>query len=405
MTTLSRKFRFTQRELDRLPPCPADVKSKSYECSDADVIGLRIAVNKAGRKFWFWRYSFEGRKRAARIGEYPATDLATARKRASEMRAMLDLGKDVQAEKDWLKKMPTFQEFAENEYMPLSKMTKRSHKDDIHRIKHLMKHLAHRKLGKISTREVQGIINGLAKTHSHATANLVLALISRMMKLATIWGIIEKNPCYGIQKFKLRPMPVKTLKPAEIARLFQALDEDVHYYGAQAIKLMLLTGLRRNEALRAKWSQIDFDNGIMHLPETKAGKHQHVVISTEARAVLDNLRSKGKSQWLFPGKCRDDEIPVFAVDACMRRSLARAALPPMRVHDCRHVYASLLAQHGVSLYVIQSCLRHQSPQMTMVYAHLCDDARRDANRVIDRLVGQAVSEATAEPVVQMSEGA
>src|SRR5574343_107643 len=151
MTTLSRKFRFTQRELDRLPPCPADAKSKSYECSDADVIGLRIAVNKAGRKFWFWRYTFE--------------------------------------------------EFAENEYMPLSKMTKRSHKDDIHRIKHLMKHLAHRKLGEITTREVQGIINGLAKTYSHATANLVLALISRMMKLATIWGIIDRNPCFGITKF------------------------------------------------------------------------------------------------------------------------------------------------------------------------------------------------------------
>lgn len=76
----------------------------------------------------------------------------------------------------------------------------------------------------------------------------------------------------------------------------------------------------------------------------------------------------------------------------------------MRVHDCRHVYASLLAQNGVSLYVIQSCLRHQSPQMTMVYAHLCDDARRDANRVIDRLVGQAVSDASVESPIATSQG-
>lgn len=77
----------------------------------------------------------------------------------------------------------------------------------------------------------------------------------------------------------------------------------------------------------------------------------------------------------------------------------------MRVHDCRHVYASLLAQNGVSLYVIQSCLRHQSPQMTMVYAHLCDDSRRDANRVIDRLVGQALLEASGEPAITLSNDA
>ncbi len=397
MTTLSRKFRFTQRELDRLPPCPADAKSKSYEVSDTEVTGLRLAIGRNGRKHWFYRYSFEGRKRAAKIGEYPATDLSVARKRANEMRAILDLGKDVQAEKDELKKMPSFKEFAVNEYLPHSKITKRSHKDDLHRIKHLLPHLAHKKLSEITTRDIQAIISNLTKTHSHATANLVLALVARMLKLATVWGIIEKNPCYGIAKFKLRPMPVKMLKPVEIARLFQALDADEHYYGAQALKLMLLTGLRRNEALRAKWEQIDFDNGIMHLPFTKAGKAQHIVINSEARNVLENLLSRGKHQWLFPGKNRSGDTPVWGVDECLRRCLAVAGLEKMRVHDCRHVYASLLAQNGVSLYVIQSCLRHQDPKMTMIYAHLCDDSRRQANLVIDRLVGQAISANAIHP--------
>lgn len=397
MASLSRKFRFTQRELDRLPPCPADAKSKSYECCDAEVTGLRIAVSKNGRKHWFFRYSFDGRKRAARIGEYPATDLLAARKRANEMRAMLDAGKDVQADIDERRKMPTFREFAINEYLPTARETKRSYKEDVCRLKHLLPHLGHKKLNEITTRDVQGIINNLAKTRAHGTCNRVLSLIARMLKLATIWGIIEKNPCYGIAKFKERPAPVKMLKPAEIARLFQVLDQDRHYYGAQAIKLMLLTGLRRNEALRAKWSQVDFDNGVMHLPFTKSGKSQHIVINSEARAVLENLRSRGVSQWLFPGKGKEDDIPVWAVDATLHRALEIAGLPPMRIHDCRHVYASLLAQSGVSLYVIQSCLRHADPKMTMIYAHLCDDARRQANSVIDRLMGEAQLAANQSP--------
>lgn len=393
MATRSRKFRFTRRELDRLPPCPVDANSKSYECSDSEVTGLRISINKAGRKFWFFRYNFEGRKRAAKIGEYPATDLDGARRRAYEMRAMLDKGRDVQSEKDDLKKMPTFQEFALNEYMPLSKQTKRSHKADIHRLKHLMPHFARKKLSEISTRDVQAVISRLADSHSHATANLVLALIARMLKLATIWGIIEKNPCVGIAKFKLQPMPVKMLKPAEIARLFQVLDEDAHYFGARALKFMLLTGLRRNEALRAKWPQVDLERGLMYLPFPKSGKAQHIVLNDEAKAILESLPSRTTSQWLFPGKNHIGDTPVWSVDACLRRSLAKAGLERMRVHDLRHVYASLLAQNGVSLYVIQSCLRHQDPKMTMVYAHLCDDSRRDANRVIGRLVGQAIIEA------------
>jgi len=109
-----------------------------------------------------------------------------------------------------------------------------------------------------------------------------------------------------------------------------------------------------------------------------------------------------KHQWLFPGKNRSGDTPVWGVDECLRRSLAVAGLEKMRVHDCRHVYASLLAQNGVSLYVIQSCLRHQDPKMTMIYAHLCDDSRRQANLVIDRLVGQAIS-ANAIPPEALTE--
>ena len=78
-----------------------------------------------------------------------------------------------------------------------------------------------------------------------------------MLKLATIWGIIEKNPCYGIAKFREQRSRERFLTSDEIARLFQAMEGDSHIYGVAGIKFLLLTGLRRNEGLRAKWGQVD----------------------------------------------------------------------------------------------------------------------------------------------------
>ncbi|WP_348696459.1 tyrosine-type recombinase/integrase [Duganella fentianensis] len=392
MVTLARKFRFTQRDLDRLPPCPAESASKAYEVSDTDVTGLRLSVTKGGRKFWFWRYTFDGRKRAAKIGEYPATDLAAARKRASEMRSMLDQGKDAQASRDELKAMPSFTEFTEREYMPMARQTKRSHKDDAHRLKnHLLPRFGHKKLSEITTREIQAFIGEVAKSRSPATANRILSLLARMLKLATIWGIIEKNPCYGIAKFREQRTRERFLTRDEIARLFQAMEGDRHSYGVAGIKFLLLTGLRRNEALRAKWEQVDLGRGLMHLPQTKSGKSRHIVLSAHARMLLEELPSRGHSQWIFPGKNLADDLPVYNIDKCLQRLLEKAGIERMRVHDLRHTYASVMAQNGVSLFVIQSALGHSSPMMTMRYAHLCDTALRDATNVVGNVVSAALS--------------
>lgn len=393
MATLARKFRFTQRDLDRLPSCPPDAVSKAYEVSDTEVTGLRLSITKGGRKFWFWRYTFEGRKRAARIGEYPAIDLAAARKRAGEMRAMLDMGKDPQGAQDELKAMPSFAEFAEREYMPMARQTKRSHKEDAHRLRnHLIPRFGPKKLSEISTREVQALIGEIAKSRSPATANRILSLIARMLKLATIWGIIEKNPCYGIVKFREQRARERFLNSDEISRLFQAMEGDGHRYGVAAIKFLLLTGLRRNEALRAKWEQVDFGRGLMHLPQTKSGKTRHIVLSAQALMLLKELPSNGESQWIFPGKGLKDERPVYNINKCLLRLLERAGIERMRVHDLRHTYASVMAQNGVSLFVIQSALGHSSPMMTMRYAHLCDSALRDATNVVGNVVSTAIGD-------------
>lgn len=388
MSSHDKKFRFTNRAIEQLPICPANGVSKSVEYSDSEVIGLRISINKSGRRFWFWRYTYQGVKRAAKIGEFPALDVAAARRRALDLRAQLDLGQDPQASKDHYKSMPTLAEFAEREYMPLARQTKRSHADDASRLKHhLLPRFGQRKLCDLTTREIQGFIAELAKSHAPATANRILSLLARMLKLATVWQIIDRNPCQGIAKFREARARERFLSNDEIARLYRAMALDKNTVAVSAIQLLLLTGLRRNEALKAKWHQVDLDRQLMHLPETKAGKPRNVVLSAQAVVLLAGLPSRNSSEWLFPGRFGDR--PLDNLDKCLRRLLLSAGIAAMRVHDFRHTHASILANNGVSLFVIQRSLGHSSPLMSQRYSHLCDSAVREAGDVVGNVVSQA----------------
>ena len=94
------KFRFTNRTLQQLPPLAADSPSRSAEYSDTEVIGLRILVNIQSRKYFYFRFVFDGQKRAAKIGEFPALEVQDARKLGLEMRAKLVRGLSPVADHD-----------------------------------------------------------------------------------------------------------------------------------------------------------------------------------------------------------------------------------------------------------------------------------------------------------------
>lgn len=75
---MKRQFKFTKKGIDALPPCPVDSASKELEFSDTEVTGLRLQVNRLGRKFFLFRYQINGRKRAMKVGGY-TTGLALIR--------------------------------------------------------------------------------------------------------------------------------------------------------------------------------------------------------------------------------------------------------------------------------------------------------------------------------------
>lgn len=391
------RFAFTHRSLQKLPSCPANSASTNAEYSDTEVVGLKLQVSKTGRKTFFFRYTTaERQKRAAKLGEFPALDVTEARKAALEMRALVDRGIDPQAGRDALAAMPTLRQFGEDSYMPEARSRKVSHKDDACRLRvHVYPALGDKKLSEIATRDVQQLLARVAEKASKATANRVHSLVARMFKLAVVWGVIERNPCYGLSKFREEKRAERFLTPDEIVRFQMALAEDKNTVAASALRLLLLTGLRRNEVVKARWEQVDLEAGLLHLPKTKTGA-RYAVLNSAAKELVASLPSRGLEPWLFPGA--KPGKPLENPTKLMERALKRASLEPMRIHDLRHTFAATCVNSGASLYEVQKLLGHSSPTMTQRYAHLASDTIRRASEAMAVVAAGAAAPAGAVAV-------
>jgi len=217
-------------------------------------------------------------------------------------------------------------------------------------------------------------------TRAPIHANRALAALSRMFSLAMRWGLRADNPCKGIernQEHKRR----RYLSANELTRLIKALDAYSDQQSADIIRLLLLTGARRGEALQARWDDIDLEAGVWSKPgaTTKQRTEHRVPLNDAAVRLLLDLRERGpvKTEWVFPtanGGHRSDVKDAWAT-LCRTAKISGA-----RVHDLRHTFASVLASSGLSLPIIGQLLGHTTPTATARYSHLIDDVLKAATQ-------------------------
>jgi len=379
-----KKFSFSKRSLAALSHVG---QSKGTEYSDTQVVGLKIEVYPSGRKTWFFRYTFDGRKSAIRIGEYPAIDLDEARSTALQHRAEVDRGFNPSEARRIKRDELTFKEYAESAYLPHALSRKRSAKDDVAKLRlHIYAVFGDKKLSAITRQELMTYHEKIKQTHSPAYANRHLALIRRMLNLAVEWGHATVNPAQGIKLFKEDNHHETFLDKDEAKRVIVAMANDRNSVASAALKVMLLTGVRRQEALSARWDNVNLEAAVWLLPHTKAGKPRHVQLSEAAQHVFRELHNmKLDSPFVFPG--RNPEKPLADPRKALRRILNAAGIDrPFRIHDTRHTFASLLAASGIPLYTIQKLLGHAQISPTQRYSHLADETLRDGVETIGQMI-------------------
>ena len=141
-----------------------------------------------------------------------------------------------------------------------------------------------------------------------------------------------------------------------------------HHIGpvyAPWVRLAILTGLRRGEQLKLTWQDIDFEQGLICLPKTKAGGVQYVPLNDEAKAILRQLcdaqLERGRvSEWVFAkNPLRPIRAASFYRNVFMP-AVRAAGLQGVTWHTLRHTFASRLAMRGHNPNTIADLLRHSS---------------------------------------------
>ena len=355
---------------------------------DTDVPGLGLRITANGSKSFILKTRIGGGRSAPikkpTLGKAGDLTLDQARAMARDWKVMAADGVDPTRHKDEAGR--TVSDLCA-EYLEVHAPRKRSATDDHAKInQHIKPRIGRKLLKDVAYTDIERLHRSMKKTPY--AANRTLALLSKMFSLAVKWEWLDRNPAKGIERY-VEEKRERFLKPDEIQRLSQALIDyvDVAQRPSQAqksvdaIRLLMLTGARRSEALSATWDMFDFDAGVWIKPSshTKQKKVHRVPLSPPALQLLQEIKYRvNGSDYLFPSRSSSKHPHLMELKKAWAKICELAGLEDVRIHDLRHTFASILASGGASLPLIGALLGHTQVQTTQRYAHLMDDPLRVA---------------------------
>ena len=351
---------------------------------DSEQPGFGVRVYPSGAKHYVAQTRARGSAKRLTVGRHGVITPEEGRRRAALIIARIKAGEEPVPEPLAAKRAdePTvaglaaryLREYAEERCKPGTVRAYRQRAE-----KRIVPALGKLPIGRVRREDVRELHYAMRATP--AMANRTLDLLSRMFNMAESWGLLPEgsNPCRGQVKYRERPRE-RFLTAAEFRRLGRALDEAegdgaVPAHAAAAMRLLMLTGCRKNEILTLRWEEVDLEALELHLPDTKTGART-VPLSPEAARVLAGIPRAGGNPWVIRGRKQGERLCFIDRHWCLVRE--RADLKDVRLHDCRHSFASRALALGESLPVIGKLLGHAHVETTARYAHLARDSMHEA---------------------------
>jgi integrase len=391
--------RLSNKFVAGLPP------SEMWWDDDPRATGFGVRTYPGGGKSFFIDYRLDGRQRRITIGPFPRWSAEAARERAKELRRLIDRGHDPAGAKRERRTAPTVQDLIDRyvqDHLPKKSTDKIRVNDENKMLAEIGKHLGrHTKVIDVHGGDIAQMHRRISESVGRGgkprrvRANRILTVCSKMFSLALLARAGETlpwrnaalgNPCKGIERNPEEGRE-RFFSGAELAAISDALA-DYHGVAADCVRLVMLTGCRPSEAMRAQWSEFDEQPGYWIKPSahTKQRKPHKLPLSPAAIELVDGLRAKrGSSSWVFRGEKPGERLAaLWHVWHFVRE---RAGLGQgSRLYDLRHTFASVGAGGGLSLPIIGRLLGHTQSRTTQRYAHLSDDPLREAAEKITTVI-------------------
>ena len=366
---------------------PAGVTDKIFFDDDLPRFGVRVRAG--GSRTWVVQYGIGGRERKLPLGPVTALDPGKARSLAKDVLARVRLGEDplalkheavARARETFGAHLPRYLAFKRASLRPRSYAQVE---------RHLTMHarpLHNRPLASLAgdRRAVTALLGKIAEGSGPVEANMVRSSLSACCTWLLREGLLDANPIVATNKAPQARARMRVLTDAELKAIWNALDDD--RYGA-IVKLLALTGLRREEVGGLRWSEVDLDREIIRLPAERCkNKRPHdVPLSAPALTILRARSRTGEA--------------VFAPFGSWTRGKARldrklaGAVAPWTLHDLRRTVSPIMHDRlDIAPHVVEAVLGHYGGHRAGVagtynYAAYTDQKRVALDKWADLLMG------------------
>ncbi|MGP8291554.1 tyrosine-type recombinase/integrase [Vreelandella zhanjiangensis] len=368
----------TDTKLRNLKP-----RDKLYKVNDRD--GLYVAVTPAGSISFRYNYSINGRQETITFGRYGVggITLAEARERLGEAKRMVADGKSPAKEKARdkarVKGAETFGAWAEK-WLRGYQMADSTR--DMRRsvyTRELETKFGNQKLTEITHEDLRALTDAIVERGAPATAVHAREIVLQVYRWATERGQKVENPAdlvrpASIARFEPRD---RTLMPEEIRIMYQYMGRIGTSPSIRAaVKLLLLTMVRKSELTNATWSEINFSEALWTIPkERMKRRNPHLVfLSRQAMDILIALKTfSGGSEYVLPSRY-DSDAPMSSATLnrvmTMTYKLAQKEGQPLAKfgpHDLRRTASTLLHEAGYNTDWIEKCLAHEQKGVRAIY--------------------------------------
>ncbi len=200
-------------------------------------------------------------------------------------------------------------------------------------------------------------------------ARFTFSVTRKLFGFAVERGLIERNPCEGMRGPPLLKARDRYLADAELINFWRATEELGAPFGPP-LRVLLLTGQRRDEVAQMRWSDVDFDRAVWIIPAERAknGKAHEVDLAPLALKIIQEQPHFGE----FVFTTRGDRPLSGWSKAKVHLAQLIGPIDPWRIHDLRRTCATGMAALGVAPHVVERVLNHMSGVnggLVAVYQH------------------------------------
>lgn len=339
------------------------------EHADSDVPGLRVRIGRSGKKSFILRRRVNGKPTNATLGQWNPTrfTLADARRKARQLISDLESGGDALARVKAVSKSALTVRAMAADYISYVRDEKQNRGwKETERVfnQNILPTLGDRLADTVTRGDITRLVDAQDSPGARrsAFANLSAFYTWAMPRLDKL----PANPARDAGKPATPKARERVLNEAELRALWNATDAEPFPWRA-AIKLLILTGQRRDEVFTADRAEFDAAAMLWTMPaeHAKNGKAHLVPLSPDALAVFETIPQIGKATKLFPAsRGGTGHATGFSkLAARLRKAVEKeigSPVPNWRLHDIRRTMATGMQRLGIQREVTEAVLNHIS---------------------------------------------